>query len=216
MPYSKKSYNRVFSKMRMRKKRRYAGKLKRLEKKVSKISRSIEKKYYDNSFDYVLDWDGDIHNCNGPASGLGDDERVGDKIFVTSLSFTFTLRRNNAGDIPTIRVIGIWDKLNTISSVSQLFIASSGNSFTYLSEYVVDDRAAFSVLFDKLYQLDSAGPNNITRRIKKTINKTTQFEASTTTITKGLLRLIFIASTDSAQATKPLIQGYTRVRYTDI
>lgn len=208
---AKKFYRR----RRNYKSRKGRSRFKKLERRVAKITRSIEKKYWDNSFTYTLDWDGDFHTCNAPSSGLGDDERVGDKIVITSLAFRFSLQRNNAGDFPAVRILVIWDKLNLVTALSDMLITGAG-AFAYLSQMSIDRRADFLVLKDKTYQLDSAGPNDITRSMVVKLNKTTQFASSTTTITKGVLRLVMIASTDPTATNRPILEGYTRIRYTDL
>lgn len=196
--------------------KRRLGKFKKLERKVANISRAIEKKFHDGSFDLIADWDGDIVQLNSIPAGTTDSARIGDKISLSSLHMNVTLERNNAGDLPAIRVFIIWDKQNTIATPGDILFVGSGSPFSYLSALVVDDRRHFSVLSDKIYQLDSAGPNNITYRIRKGLRKTTQFDGGSTTVVQGALKVIVFSSTDSAASNKAQMHAYFRVRYTDL
>lgn len=207
---------RRYARKRMYRKKKRVGRFKRLEKKVAKISKSIEHKFSDHDFDLTLDWDGDIVLLNGIGVGITDSDRIGDKAMMTSLAINYNLERNNAGDFPTVRVMLIWDKQNTIATPGDVLLYGAGAAFSYLSMLVVDDRNHFVVLSDKFYQLDSAGPNDLIIKLRKKLNKVTRFDGGSSTVVQGALKLIVFASTDSAAANKALLHGYARVRYTDL
>lgn len=199
-----------------RRRTRKTGRVAKLERKVAKISKSIEHKFSDADFNLVLDWDGDVITLNTIALGYTDSTRVGDRALMTSVAMNINIERNNAGDFPTIRMILVWDKQNTIVTAGDVMMYSSGSPFSYLSMFVVDERSQFSVLHDKFYQLDSAGPNDRMIKIRKRLNKTTVYDGGTSTIVRGALKLIVFASTDSAAGNKAYLTAYSRVRYTDL
>ncbi len=202
-----------------RRRRRKKGVLKKLIKKVNKISRSIELKHFTSSLGAPnVDDDGEfIIDLNEPDQGLLDTNRIGDSIFCTGVHvrLSWTIGGNN--NMTQVRMILLWDKFNTVGDISDVLI-SVGNSSACLSHYNVDTRRDWIKLMDKSFILTSPSGSSF-RQLNKffKLNKKTQFLGGTETITKGRLKLLVISNADSAgtDPDKPNMLGFSRIFYQD-
>ncbi len=201
-------------------KRKRKGALKKLIKKVNKISRSIELKHFTSSLSAPnVDDDGEfILDLNEPDQGLLDTNRIGDTIFVTGCHVRLSWTIGSAENLTQVRMILLWDKFNTVGDISDVLIDGTGTSSACLSHYNVDTRRDWIKLYDKSMILTSPSGSAF-RSINKffKINKKTQFLGGTEVITKGRLRLLVISNADSAgtDPDKPNMLGFSRIYYRD-
>ncbi len=188
-------------------------------KKVNKISRGIEAKHLTTAITAGnIDDDGVFtSNLNIPVQGLLDTNRIGDTIMCKSIHLRMNYVTGSANLNTQLRFILIWDKYDTIDTVSDI-LANTGDSNAANSHYNVDTRREWIKLMDKTVVLQSPSGSKM-KHLNKVfkLNKITQFNAAGTDINKGTLFLLYISNIDSglADADKPNIVGLARLFYTD-
>ncbi len=184
-------------------------------KLIRKLNKSTELKYIDSSInDSNVSYDNvSIDTFNDVAQGLGDSQRVGDRLFMTSFDFKFVCGVDNSS-AGNIRVIIIYDKANTITSWADLMV-NDVDTQRWLSSFTVDRRKEFIVLKDMVINCDGTHYSKQFRRVKKKINKITSFSSGTTTIEVGALKMFFTSDVANAATNKPFLQGYLRINYQD-
>jgi len=152
------------------------------------------------------------------SQGDNDSQRNGDKIDVKNLNIRLRmLYPNNTASDPlnsNFRVMVIQDKnYNTASAVTALHVLTA---VTNTSQRNVDHLKSKVVLFDKLYQLDRAGPTAKTVIIKpnlKFLKRGIQYAVSSTTDQTGGIYLLII--NDQNSVTDNQIEYSARMTYTD-
>lgn len=183
-------------------------------KKVNKINKAVEVKFYDTNMPLIEpSFHGTIIELNALGQGLTDSQRVGDKIRGTSFSSSWRILNNQLLYV-TLRFILIWDKLNTINSTDQILMNTTGNQVLN-SDYVVDRRVDFTVLYDRRFNMTSGHNRVSTFKINKKLNKTVTFQGGSQDIDQGSLKLIIFSNEDGT-GDLPLVSGYSRFRYKDL
>lgn len=161
---------------------------------------------------------------NAIAQGDTNQTRNGDKITCKYVSMKIVVAGGVNSDDQTsgayirqrLRVILMWDKQNTIATVSELLLGNgSGNAD--LGHYNRDTRKQFIVLSDTHHILNQSSGNVKYISIFKELNKNTQFVTGGTTIESGALKLFAISNINSLNVNgdKPDISVLSRVRFTD-
>ena len=210
MPYRKKYYRRKKGK------KTTLSIAKTALKKVNKLSKAQEIKHYDLDFlgPILLDWFGAVISLNvGIPQGLKDTERIGDLIYCLGVRIKFILSLNTI-DRAMCRFILIWDKEDSIATADDM-LSKTQNANVINSPYIVDDRHRYIVLHDKVVKLNN-GQNRIRQvTMSKRLNKKTQFEAATTDVTKGRLKLFVFCDQDVSELGRPFIEGWSRLWYKD-
>ncbi len=205
-------------KRRYRKKKGAYALAKRALKKVNKISKRVELKQNQKDITALaINWDGAIlgFNLNDVTQGIGDSNRIGDRITNTSLYLGIDAFRGL--DDCTVRCIAFWDKQNTITAVNQI-LDFVGTPIAVVSDYHVDKRHEWTKVWDKVFTLSQFDVNIRQMRKRFKVNKLTQFNASTTVINTGALKLLYI--TDLANGLPlteyPIINGMSRFYFSDL
>jgi hypothetical protein len=185
-------------------------------KKVNQVSKAQEIKHYDLNFlgPFNLDWFGTAISMNvGIPQGLLDTNRIGDTIYCLGIRVKFVLDINTA-DRAMCRFILIWDKEDSISTADEM-LSATGSVNVINSPFIVDDRHRYIVLRDKVVKLNNGDHRIRQVTMSKKLNKKTQFEAATTDVTKGRLKLFLFSNIDATDASRPFIQGWSRLWYKD-
>lgn len=183
-------------------------------KKVNKIEKAIELKFYDFQFnDNAVDWDGSLEELNEPPQGLGDQDRIGDKITAVSDDMRYTIVRGEVDAV--VRIILVWDKQNTLVDITNVLQLPTTNS-TVNSAYTKDKRGEYIVLWDRSFALTAARTYITVHKFRK-INKNTQFENGGQDISTGALKIFYLSDVDPIMtaAEKPNVRIYSRLLYSD-
>jgi len=211
MPYRKK-----YTRRKKYKKSTYSIAKKAL-KKVNKLASQVEIKHYDLDFlgPFTLDDLGTRVNLNvGISQGLTDSDRVGDTVKMLSDRLKITLDLNQT-EKALIRAILMYDKEGSIE-VADDFLSNTGDANVINTPYLVDERHKYVILHDKIYSMSQGHLRERQITLSKKLNKKTQFEAGTTNISKGILRLWMFCNIDSTTVPRPQFYGWSRVRYADL
>lgn len=182
----------------------------RLARKVANAV-NIEYKINDTlangtTFDYA----GTMVTVNNPAQGSTDVTRIGDSIKCQNLMLRFLLTRG-AGD-STGRVIVFWDDQNQISTGANL-LEVTGTASSVLSPKLYDARFRSKVLYDKVFVMDQVNQSTWDENVQIKIDQHTQFNAGSTTINTGALKVLFISNITGANI--PTVNYYSRLSFTD-
>lgn len=180
--------------------------LRKVKKKVNQLSRAVELKYrpfqasgtsVNSGFNITL--------LNGITQGDDSPDREGNDIFMKKLvmNISFIVGDNTN----SIRMCIIYDKQTNgafpqSTDVFQSY--TSVNATAPLNDIRADDRRRFVFLYDKIIDLSVAGPACKTLRIRKRINKHTNYSgagSSESVIYTGGLYLVLIS--DSTAASHP-------------
>lgn len=214
MPFSRsrlsfapiKSHRRGRSKQSLAKAGLYALKA------VRKIRKQMnaEQKYHDQNLSGTnVDYSGVAYALNNPGQGDTDITRDGDSLKVLNSVIKFIITRNGADAY--VRCIVFWDQGSRYSAATDI-LTNSGSALAPLSTRAHDTRFYFNTLYDKVVHVDTNKPE-VMRTIKLNINKHTQFSAGSTTITTGVLRVLFIS--DQVTSNLPTVHMTSRVYFTD-
>lgn len=184
-----------------------------LKSRVAKIADMINVEYKYRITDFTtgaINFNGTTPILlNAIAEGSGEDERNGLSIKCQNLSLNY-----HAGSTATgiVRVIVIWDKQDTISTINNLLnnlgSAAAPNSF-YSQPYKFQKK----VLYDRTHVLTAGGglQQNVVENIK--LDEHTNFADGSPTITTGAIKIFFVS--DSAPVAPHSVVGYARLSYTD-
>lgn len=189
---------------------------KRALKKATMVSKAQELKHYDLNFlgPFNLDWFGTVISLNvGIPQGLLDTNRIGDSIYCLGVRIKYILDINTS-DRAMCRFILIWDKEDSIATADDM-LSATGSANVINSPFIVDDRHRYIVLKDKVVKMNNGDHRIRQITMSKKLNKKTQYEASTTDVTKGRLKLFLFSNIDATDASRPFIQGWSRLWYKD-
>lgn len=177
---------------------------------------NVEEKVHDYaSIAGTFDYNGTIHTLNAPAQGDGDTTRDGDSMKNQSVGLKIQFTANAAAD-HNVRMIIFWDKQNTVSAGSDL-LEITGTSDAPYSFKKHDTRFESKVLYDVRFVLSANSPESGKFHLIDIpyikLNKHTQFNAGTTTINTGALKLLVICG--GVTTNLPTVSVYSRLKFTD-
>ncbi len=190
-------------------------------KKVNEILRMSELKHFTVVNNNLLgtNWNGQIvENLNNPAVGDNDNLRNGDNIACTFWELNMTILKPAATDATGnafVRVIGFWDKQNTIAGTNDV-LNTTGDLNMVNQVFNVDHRKEYIVLFDRVFNLTTALNQQIRFSHKGSLKKRlTQFQAASTDVNTGSLKFMIMSNIDDEAAVKPTYAYVSRIRYRD-
>lgn len=208
--------NKKYGRRRYAYKKRYRRTAKGLAVKALKSVNYLSKKYapevcyFDlNENNVNVDYNGYIPSLCIPPQGDTDSQRQGDRIMVKNCTFRYRVERN--GSDQSVRVMLIWDKQAKVSSSSDILEDTGAFANAVISPKNYDKRFQTEILYDKTIDLHTSHPIQDVSTVVK-INKHTQFNLGTTTVTSGRLLAMFISNTN---ANTPRISYYSRCTFTD-
>lgn len=170
---------------------------------------NTEHKYLDFNQTNTASWNGTLFTLNSIPQGDTDVTRDGDSVKIMScmLRYNVSYATNCVG-----RIIVFWDKQNAITAVSDvLALAALGTANAPNAPKPQDKRFMTKILFDSKHSVNQNGQAMFTRSKQIPIGLHTQFNAGTTTINSGALKMLIIGSV----AVGPTFDTYARVTYVD-
>lgn len=179
----------------------------------SQLAKNIEYKY--NTYYFgpsSIPNNGVVYNMISIAQGMGDTQRIGDTIKLKTITFKYSV--TNADTYNITRLIIFQWKMN--NSYPPTFTnVLNGTSPTVYSQYNVDNRQNFQVLYDRSHTTDADDPIKIVRgRINcKYAKKELTFYAGSAS--NGNQLIYALAISDSSASSHPLIEGEFNFWYTD-
>lgn len=217
MPYQKRRTKRRFYRKGKKRGKIYGAAAAQLWKDVHKLKSMLNVEYKENYASLTstsVDFAGAITTLNQISQGDADGTRDGDSLKMINLSIRGYTRINGiSGDVLS-RIIIFLDPQNVITSPNEV-LATVGSTLAPLSPKSYDNRFRTKILYDKVFKLD---PNYSPQQYFKfalAINKHTQFNAGTTTITSNALKVLLISDVDSAASPKAKTSFTYRLTYVD-
>lgn len=172
---------------------------------------NVEMKHYDkNSTGQNMTDAGTIYTVNDVSQGDTDLTRDGDSLKNQSVQIKIQCNANS-NQQNNGRVIVFWDKENKTSATTDLLETADPFSFK-----AYDTRFQTKVLWDKRIVFSSTAVENgqiHTFDINLPLGAHTQFEAGTTTINTGALKILFLS--DQNATNYPTYSVYSRLLFTD-
>ncbi len=185
---------------------------------VRRMRKSVETKFNDIQGTVEIDWNGlFLTNLLAPIQGLGDVNRIGDKITATSLQLKQCMFSNNRASV--LRIIVFWNKELKVVTGSDL-LETVGTARAVISPYKKDKRSQFIVLMDRRIVLQDLSISISVKALSRRIllrNKKVLFNDGTNTINNNALWVYFISDTDAAvPADRVTVDFYYRTRFMDL
>lgn len=166
-------------------------------RQIQSVVGTRELRYQDTAATGVVPtWAGALGNLIGPAEGVTDITRVGDKIAVEGIYFRYNGGMSGTG-ANQVRFIILRDKSNgigtTVANVLDSGTISTANAAQ--SPWEEDLRKNFEVLYDKTHMVDAVTnyqfQGQYIKKFKKP--KILMFNNNTTTVNKGQIKLLTIS-----------------------
>lgn len=201
---------------------KYAYKAYKLATKLAQVI-NVEFKQYDYAATgQNVDFNGTYTaNVCIPAQGVADNQRSGDSIKLQRMDFEANVRAGSNATIPAnCRVILVWDKENSITGVGDLIDPIYlGTQLGSIAPRDHDKKSKYVILKEWHFDLSRPDSSVGLKHLHCSMdlkNKHVQFEAGSTTIQTGGLKMLFISNVDPATATNiPVIDWVFRTYYTD-
>lgn len=146
------------------------------------------------------------------SQGLLDTERVGDEIKLRTITFRYLVQIADSSNVLRIIIFQLKQQNTFAPSVASVL---NGTSPTYLSQYNVDNRSNYQVLYDRTHITDYNAPVRIvTGRVNmKYCKRKIQFIAGSPT--NGTNMIYALAISDSSASPHPGVTGEINFWYTD-
>jgi len=208
-----------------------------LVKRVSKLERSREKKYYDFALKATEATGahtvaGTVHRLNLVPLGDGVAERDGREIWMQSIQLRMAIETEEVTGLPNVRTIILYDKSDdggTLSGANYLDYSTIINGDEALAPLRQDKLRDIQVLYDDLngsnkdsmFQASgtAAGASvyHIVSNAWRKIDKPTTFNSTSGIAQYGSLILLLVGNQWASATTSPKVRMnlVTRVAYTD-
>lgn len=165
--------------------------------KIERVINSRELKSQDVSATGVApSWSGTLVNLFAPNQGSSDVTHQGDKVAIEKIDIRFNGGQTVAGSTNQIRMIVLRDKSNGIGTTPGNVLEASyfGTANAAQAPFEEDLRKNFEVLFDRTILTDDQHKQFQRRYVRKFKKpKTVIFNANTTVINKGQIKLLLIS-----------------------
>jgi len=155
---------------------------------------------------------------NGIARGDDINERTGREVDMRSIQFSAQVRAaTTTGVDQTHRVLIVYDRQTNAAAPTMAQVCESA---TIQAPRNLENRKRFSILFDKIYNLNAADESGSSRQIRwyRHLNHPETFNsgdaATVADITTGSVYLIALG-TEAAGGTSGSIDYWSRIRYQD-
>lgn len=169
---------------------------------------NTEYKYVDVTDLASPTYSGYVATLNNISQGVTDTTRVGDSCKLQNLTLRGSITRN--GTDGHVRIMILWDKQAKVTSASTV-LENTGTAYATLSPKKYDTRFQTKALKDFRVHVTQDSPIKEFNMVIP-INKHTQFDAATSTIDTGVLRILIISDMAASQ---PITSYYSRLTFTD-
>jgi len=161
----------------------------------------------------AYDYNGTLYSFPAAITqGLSDSQRIGDSIKMQTLTLKYYAQRNASTDT-LIRIIVFVDKQGKITAPNQLLTAADvGTVYSVIANKNFDNRFESKFLLDQVITLN-ADNTTVKREHVIPVNLHSQFNAATTAINTGDLKMLVISNTTGAAS--PSLAFLSRLTYTD-
>jgi len=185
---------------------------------VSKIQKEINQREIKNVDNQItaqtITYSGFLTSFNVVGQGVGNGQRVGDKLTCEGLDMRFQIVNSGATTTMT-RVIVLQDLKDTMSSASQI-LDVVGSSLAPLSPYQRENRNNFKILYDKVFCTDSVKQGQVVvkwnHRFKRGNQPSQTYDPGAGTLTENSFRVLFISDVNAAL---PTVDSILRFYYSD-
>ncbi len=189
-------------------------KLDKVSKKVNTLYKAIETKFHEFTATHVTGYSAAISSLNEVPQGATDISRNGDKIFIKYVDIRM-FAAIGALDT-TARVIVLWDKMNTTTNGGEV-LNRNASGLAPLSHNLYDFRKNYTVLYDRMFELDGVRADQMVWRKIIKVRKATQYAAGTANIESGVLKLFVWSQIPDGNpaADKLTFEFVSRIYYLD-
>jgi len=147
------------------------------------------------------------------AQGTSQNDRIGNVVRLKEIETNLIIKHNNSSRAG-LRMIVFWDHNNTYTALSDLLVDES-DSTNFISLRNRNSLARYKVLYDRTYQVDGVYRDKLQTYRKIRVDKEVRYEYSGTTVTSGVLRILFISGSSSTATDKMKVQAFIRLKFTE-
>lgn len=139
-------------------------------------------------------YNGVVYELITPAQGSANNQRTGDSIKCKNLTIRGQIQYDTIAE--NCRVMLVMDKENSIATGANL-LQTTGSVLATLSQKDNDNYYKSKILWDKVFTVNANMPIRTFNKVFK-LDFHTHFEAGSTTIEDGSLKLVFFGQTNGA------------------
>lgn len=205
-----------------RKSRKLVGRVKRVERRVNKLSSTVETKYIDVVLNANATSTGTTQLLTGLSQGQTESTRIGIQSLIKSITFAYTFLVSDVTNF--CRLIVFKDKNPQGSKMSSAQVLNHITAGTYLrpfSPYNWTNRHKVKILYDSLHLVNNSSTgqgNTLSYKFYQTI-KVNSVQHHITTgnddASIGSNGIYVLALSDSTAGNGPVVNGIFRVKYQD-
>lgn len=193
----------------------YGNAITQVKRDLNSVKRmlNVETKNYDFNMNSATTQAGVFQTLFYPGQGVGSSQREGNQCKVTDIEFRMEMYSDPVAPSASIRVILFWEHQYDAAlgglGVLQDF-ASPGNNYLAPRKYTA--ARDFTIIFDKLFNMNAFGGDSKFLHFKRKLNKVCTFQDGTNTPNQNALRILFVTD---VVANTPGVKGCCRVKYVD-
>lgn len=173
-----------------------------------RINQNSEQKHYDTTYGSAVSSTGITIQMTGVAQGDGDNQRIGDSIQFSELSFRMLFE--NIDNYNVLRMLVVQWHPN--DAVDPCEVTKVLNSASYLSNLNWHRRSDYRVLYDNMFKVDSDDPVAIKKVVIKNKVRKVLYNEGTPT---GHNQIFLIIISDSTTINHPQVNYHRRLTYYD-
>lgn len=210
MAFRRRYYKRFFRKNPYRARKKVSRPVKRFVK--SQINKNLEYKYHTHYYSASPLVAGQITQLLNITQDVTDVARIGDIIKLRTITFRYSVTAASASDF--LRIIIFQMKENNSWSPNVGYVLN-GNSPTFLSQYSVDNRPNYQILYDRTHKVDLDDPTTfrVGRVNMKYCKRKIQFYGGSSNNGTGIIYALAISNANTAPG--PKIEAEINFFYTD-
>lgn len=198
--------------------KRSMSKIARLERKVNRLDKSREEKFFTvGPTATACNEQGNIYNgLNSMSQGDTQVTRDGSSVYNKYMDLDLWVTRNSTATVPqVVRVVVFVDKqedLNVGNFWDSLITDSTSNWMTGKQhEYRFNSK----VLYDRTFNMNEESNTSHVVHKKIKLNFSTQFDASSTSILTNAIKIFAVSSSPASGAQLPTVVYRSRIHFTD-
>lgn len=187
--------------------------IKRLERKINTISKSIEVKRLDGqNVDQSISNVSSFYLLNGIGQGDDSNNRSGNNVMMTSIYLKGTLTVADSSNL--IRLTLVMDTQTNGGAPTETLLFSN-TSYPYLAFINYDYRKRFKILWDEVFIVDTDDPVVHFKKYLKLKKQVSYLSSGATVAGIGKNSLYLVANSDSTTTTHPLLTFLSRLKFAD-
>lgn len=178
------------------------------------IARNEEMKYVIVANTYSAITTTGVYSLSNSSQGITGGQHIGDECTLRDLDFRMLVSVADSTNVVRVSIVRWKPNIGYAACSASAIYKTTSSGLVLTSGFQEDGEDQYSVLYDEVFTLASAGgnPEQIYRLIKRKFNFHQDFLTSTANTSNNLFLLI---TSDSGAATDPQVQFQSTIGFTD-